>query len=156
MLKKATGEARYTELADVLSPSQMKVVGEVKSELMRDAQVAAQAKAGAEAMNLILDANKSKFRLPDFMDVKVTLANQVLRLMEGRLNTKVMAELERGFASGTDFVTLMNKIPASERIEVLRALGAVRGQLSPTKLNLLERSQNALSPESENVNALAR
>lgn len=156
LLKKATGEARYTELADVLSPSQMKVVGEVKSELMRDAQVAAQAKAGAEAMNLILDANKSKFRLPDFMDVKVTLANQVLRLMEGRLNTKVMAELERGFASGTDFVSLMNKIPASERIQVLQALGAARGQLSPTKLNLLERSQNALSPESENVNALAR
>ena len=155
LIKKATGEPRYADLAAVLSPAQMKVVGEVKSELMRDAQVAAQAKAGAEAMNLILDANKSKFRLPDFMDVKVTLANQMLRLMEGRLNKKVMAELERGFSSGTDFVELMNKIPASERIEVLRALGAARGQLSPTKLNLLERSQNALAPESQNQNALA-
>jgi hypothetical protein len=155
LLKKATGESRYAELADVLSPLQMKVVGEVKSELMRDAQIAAQARAGAEAMNLILEANTSKFRLPGFLDFKVTLANQVLRLMEGRLNKNVMAELERGFASGTDFVSLMNKIPASERIPVLQALGAARGQLSPTKLNLLERSQNALATESQPTNNLA-
>ena len=141
LIKKATGEARYSELADVLSPSQMKVVGEVKSELLRDAQIVAQAKAGADAMKLILEANKSKFRLPDFM--------------EGRLNKKVMTDLERGFNSGTDFVDLMNKVPASERIQVLQALGAARGQLSPTKLNLLERSQNALAPESRNQNALA-
>ena len=155
LIKKATGEARYSELADVLSPAQMKVVGEVKSELLRDAQIVAQAKAGADAMKLILEANKSKFRLPDFMNVKITLANQMLRLMEGRLNKKVMADLERGFNSGTDFVDLMNKVPASERIQVLQALGAARGQLSPTKLNLLERSQNALAPESRNQNALA-
>jgi hypothetical protein len=155
LLKKATGEARYSELADVLSPAQMKVVGEVKSELLRDAQIVAQAKAGADAMKLILEANKSKFRLPDFMNVKITLANQMLQLMEGRLNKKVMADLERGFNSGTDFVDLMNKVPASERIQVLQALGAARGQLSPTKLNLLERSQNALAPESRNQNALA-
>jgi hypothetical protein len=155
LIKKATGEARYSELADVLSPAQMKVVGEVKSELLRDAQIAAQAKAGADAMKLILDANKSKFRLPDFMNVKITLANRMLQLMEGRLNKKVMADLERGFNSGTDFVDLMNKVPASERIQVLQALGAARGQLSPTKLNLLERSQNALAPESQNQNALA-
>lgn len=156
LLKKATGEARYSELSDVLTPSQMKVVGEVESELMRDARVAAQTKAGAEAMQTILEANKSKFRLPDFMSVKVTLANQMLRLLEGRLNAKVMNELEKGFSSGTSFVDLMKKVPASERIEVLRALGEAKGQLSPTKMNLLSQSQNALAPAQENRNALAQ
>ena len=156
LLKKSTGEARYAALSDVLTPGQMKVVGEVESELMRDAKVAAQAKAGAEAMQTIMEANKSKFRLPDFMSVKVTLANQMLRMLEGRLNAKVMGELEKGFASGTSFVDLMKKVPASERIEVLRALGEAKGQLSPTKINMLTQSQNALAPTQENRNALAR
>lgn len=156
LLKKATGEARYAELSDVLTPAQMKVVGEVKSELMRDARVADQTKAGAQAMQLIMEANKSKFRLPDFMSVKVTLANQFLKLMEGKLNADTMAALEKGFQSGTDFAELMRKVPANERIEVLRGLGQVQGQLSRTKLNALAQTQNALAPEQQNQNALAK
>ena len=147
LLKKSTGFSRYAELGDVLTPGQIKVVGEVQSELMRDARVAAQTKAGADAMKTILDANQAKFRLPAFMSVKVTLANQMLQILEGRLNQKVLAELAKGFESGTNFSDLMRKIPASERIEVLRALGEARGQLSPNKLNVYGQAQNALAAE---------
>lgn len=156
LLKKATGAPRYTELSQVLTPGQMKVVGEVESELLRDAKVAAQTAEGAKAMQLIMEANKSKFRLPDFMSTKVTLANQFLKLMEGKLNADTMAALEKGFQSGTSFADLMKKVPASERIEVLRALGQAKGQLSPAKANLWAQSQNALAPTSENQNALAK
>ena len=156
MLKKATGEARYGGLDEVLTPGQMKVVGEVQSELLRDASVASQTKAGAEAMKIIMDSNKSKIRLPDFMSVKVTLANQMLKILEGKLNQKVMGELENGFNSGTSFVDLMKKVPAAERVEVLRALGQAKDQLSPTKLNALGLSANALAPEQQNRNALAQ
>lgn len=157
LLKKSTGAPRFAELGDVLSPEQMKVVGEVKSELLRDAQVAAQTKAGAEAMKIILDSNKSSVRLPDFMSVKVTLANQMLKILEGKINDKVMASLEKGFQSSTDFTELMKKIPASERIEVLRALGQAQGQLSPNKLNVYTQMQKGVQPEQqENKNALAR
>ena len=147
LLKKSTGFSRYAELSDVLTPSQMKVVGEVQSELMRDAKVAAQTKAGAEAMKTILDANQSKFRMPDFMSVKVTLANQMLRILEGRMNQKVRTELAKGFESGTNFSDLMKKIPAAERVEVLRALGEAQGKLSPNKLNVYGQIQNALATE---------
>jgi hypothetical protein len=157
LLKKSTGSARFNELSDVLTPGQMKVVGEIESGLLRDANVAAQTKAGAEAMKIILDANKSNFRLPDFMSVKVTLANNMLQILEGRLNSKVMGELEKGFASNTSFADLMKKVPASDRIEVLRALGEARNQLSPTKLNIYAQTQNALAaPQQQNQNALAR
>jgi hypothetical protein len=163
LLKKATGEPRYAELGQVLTPGQMKVVGEVQSELMRDAAVAAQTRAGAEAMTKIMDANKSKVRLPDFLDAKVTLANQMLRLLEGKLNKDVAAALEKGFESGTSFVDLMRKVPASQRIDVLRALGQAQGQLSPAKVNILAQVQNAqpepqnnrLAPQSRKENALA-
>lgn len=147
LLKKSTGFARYSELSDVLTPSQMQVVGEIKSDLMRDANIAKQAKVGVEAMKTILETNKSKFRAPGFMSVKVTLANEMLSVLEGRLNKKVMAELEKGFQSGTNFLDLMKKIPASERIEVLRVLGDVQGKLSPNKLNVYTQTQNALASE---------
>ena len=147
LLKKSTGFARYSELSDVLTPSQMQVVGEIKSDLMRDANIAKQAKVGVEAMKTILETNKSKFRAPGFMSVKVTLTNEMLSVLEGRLNKKVMAELEKGFQSGTNFSDLMKKIPASERIEVLRALGEVQGKLSPNKLNVYTQVQNALAPQ---------
>lgn len=156
LLKKATGTPRFSELSDVLTPGQMKVVGEVESGLLRDANVAAQTKAGAEAMKIIMDANKSSFRLPDFMSVKVTLANQMLGILEGRISKNVLTELEKGFQSNTSFVDLMKKVPASERIEVLRALGQAKNQLSPTKLNIYAQVQNSLAPQSENQNALAK
>ena len=157
LLKKSTGSARFNELSDVLTPGQMKVVGEVESGLLRDADVAAQTRAGAEAMKIILDTNRSNFRLPDFMSVKVTLANNMLQILEGRLNSKVMSELEKGFASNTSFADLMKKVPASDRIEVLRALGEARNQLSPTKLNIYAQTQNALAaPQQQNQNALSR
>ena len=149
LLKKSTGFARYSELSDVLTPSQMKIVGEIKSDLMRDANIAKQTKVGAEAMKTILEANKSKFRAPGFMNVKVTLANEMLSVLEGRLNKKVMAELEKGFQSGTNFSDLMKKIPASERVEVLRVLGEAQGKLSPNKLNVYTQTQNALASEDE-------
>jgi hypothetical protein len=156
LLKKATGTPRFSELSDVLTPGQMKVVGEVESGLLRDANVAAQTKAGAEAMKIIMDANKSSFKLPDFMSVKVTLANQMLGILEGRISKKVLGELEKGFQSNTSFVDLMKKVPASERIEVLRALGQAKDQLSPTKLNVYTQVQNALAPQSENQNAMVK
>jgi hypothetical protein len=157
LLKKSTGSPRFNELSDVLTPGQLKVVGEVESGLLRDANVANQTKAGAEAMKLIMDANNSNLRLPDFMSVKVTLANQMLRILEGRLNAKVMGELEKGFQSATSFTDLMKKVPASERLEVLRALGQAQGQLSANKLNVYTQMQNSMSSsQNENQNALAR
>lgn len=155
LLKKAIGTPRFNELSDVLTPGQLKVVGEVESGLLRDANVAAQTKVGAEAIKIIMDANKSNFQLPSFLNVKITLANNMLRILQGQLNTQVMTELEKGFLSNTNFVNLMKKIPAQDRIEVLRALGQAQNELSPTKINILAQTQNALVPAKNNQNTNA-
>lgn len=154
LLKKATGEARYSDLSQVLSPQQMNVVKGVEAELKRDANVVRQTQAGADAMKIILEANQSKFRLPSFLDVKVTLTNQMLDILKDRMSANVLKELEKGFNSAQDMQTLLKKIPASQRIDVLRALGQAQGQLSPTKLNILTQTQNALTPTQENRNNL--
>ena len=154
LLKKATGEARYSDLSQVLSPQQMNVVKGVEAELKRDANVVRQTQAGADAIKIILEANQSKFRLPSFLDVKVTLTNQMLDILKDRMSANVLKELEKGFDSAQDFQTLLKKVPASQRIDVLRALGQAQGQLSPTKLNILTQTQNALTPTQENRNNL--
>jgi hypothetical protein len=154
LLKKATGEARYSDLSQVLSPQQMNVVKGVESELKRNAEVVRQTQAGADAMKIILEANQSKFRLPSFLDVKVTLTNQMLDILKDKMSANVLKELEKGFNSAQDFQTLLKKVPASQRIDVLRALGQAQSQLSPTKLNIITQTQNALAPTQENQNAL--
>jgi hypothetical protein len=154
LLKKATGEARYDDLSQVLSPQQMGVVKGVEAELKRDAEVVRQTQAGAEAMKIILEANQSKFRLPSFLDVKVTLTNQMLDILKDRMSANVLKELEKGFNSAQDFQALLKKVPASQRIDVLRALGQAQDQISPTKLNIITQTQNALASTQENQNAL--
>lgn len=154
LLKKATGEARYSDLSQVLSPQQMNVVKGVESELKRNAEVVSQTQAGADAMKIILEANQSKFRLPSFLDVKVTLTNQMLDILNDKMSANVLKELEKGFNSAQDFQTLLKKVPASQRIDVLRALGQAQSQLSPTKLNIITQTQNALAPTQQNQNNL--
>lgn len=152
LLKKATGAARYDDLSQVLSPQQMGVVKGIESELKRNAEVVRQTQAGADAMKIIMEANQSKFRLPSFLDVKVTVTNQMLDILKDKMSANVLEELEKGFASAKDFETLMKKVPASQRLDVLRALG--QANLSPTKLNVITQTQNALAPTQENQNAL--
>jgi superoxide dismutase len=152
LLKKSTGAARYDDLSQVLSPQQMNVVKGVESELKRNAEVVRQTQAGADAMKIILEANQSKFRLPSFLDVKVTVTNQMLDILKDKMSANVLKELEKGFASAKNFETLMKKVPASQRLDVLRALG--QANLSPTKLNIITQTQNALAPTQENRNAL--
>jgi len=152
LLKKATGATRYDDLSQVLSPQQMGVVKGIESELKRNAEVVRQTQAGADAMRIIMEANQSKFRLPSFLDVKVTVTNQMLDILKDKMNANVLKELEKGFASAKDFETLLKKVPASQRIDVLRALG--QANLSPTKLNVITQTQNALAPTQENQNAL--
>lgn len=152
LLKKATGAARYDDLSQVLSPQQMGVVKGIESELKRNAEVVRQTQAGADAMKIIMEANQSKFRLPSFLDVKVTVTNQMLDILKDKMSANVLNELEKGFASAKDFETLLKKVPASQRLDVLRALG--QANLSPTKLNVITQTQNALAPTQENQNNL--
>jgi hypothetical protein len=152
LLKKATGAARYDDLSQVLSPQQMGVVKGIESELKRNAEVVRQTQAGADAMKIIMEANQSKFRLPSFLDVKVTVTNQMLDILKDTMSANVLKELEKGFASAKDFETLLKKVPASQRLDVLRALG--QANLSPTKLNVITQTQNALAPAQQNQNAM--
>lgn len=138
LLKRSTGQPRFIKLEDVLTPTQMEAVGGVQKQLLRDADMNAQAVKGAAAIKEI--TSPGGFRLPNFLNAKVVVANEILDIVKGSLNARVFANLERAFNSNADFVQVMNAIPASQRIEVLRAIGS---ELSPTKLAAMAQYRTA-------------
>jgi hypothetical protein len=76
----------------------------------------------------------------------------MLDILKDKMSANVLKELEKGFQSAEDFQSLMKKVPASQRLDVLRALG--QANLSPAKLNVITQTQNALAPTQDNQNAL--
>lgn len=156
MLKRSTGFPRYESVADVLTPQQMQAVQSVSGELTRGASMADQVARGRQALNEIIQANTYGFRLPGLFSAKIQIANDTLALLQGRLNAKVFDELEKAFQSGKSLDDLIGKVPAKDRIEILRALGEASDKLSSAKPRLGAQfqatQQNALSEQP--VNAL--
>jgi hypothetical protein len=156
LLKRSTGQPRYTELGQVLTEPQMGAVQKVAGEMTRDVQMAKQAAAGQNALTEILSRNSQSAKkfIPNFIDAKAAIARETTSLLEGKVNEKTIGLLTDAFENGKNLATLLNKIPFKERNEVLRAIGDAQGRLSPAKLTALGLSANALAPETENRNAL--
>jgi hypothetical protein len=158
MLKRSTGFPRYESLADVLTPQQMEAVQSVSGELKRGASMADQVTRGRQALDQIIQANTYGFRLPGLFSAKIQLANDTLALLQGRLNVKVFDELEKGFQSAQSLDALIGKVPAKDRVEVLRALGEASEKLSTAKPRLGAQFQATQQNEmlgAENRNNLA-
>jgi hypothetical protein len=157
LLKRANQNPRFGGLEEVLTPKQMGAVNKVAGELTRDAKIAKEASDGKVALRVILDENKSKLRLPNFMSAKATVANETIGILEGKLDKKVLEVLKKGFESGENMEKLLSAVPAKDRNRVLSAISKAKSGLSPEKLNALGLSSNALAPEQkrQKENALA-
>jgi hypothetical protein len=146
LLKRANQNPRFGGIEEVLNPEQMGAVKKVSGELTREANIAEQAKNGQQALALILEGNKSKLRFPALFSVKATIANDTIKLLEGKVNAKTIDVFKKAFESGKGVNELLDTIPAKDRVKFLSALGQAKLNLSPAKLNALGVSSNALAP----------
>jgi len=95
-IKRATGEARFQNLSDVLTPEQIKIVEDVRADLARARQTEAQATAARGAgpdVNLMGTEVMGNVRAPNFINNVTTVANDLLRRMQGKLDQKLAIEL---------------------------------------------------------------
>jgi hypothetical protein len=90
-IKRSTGQSRYTQLTQVLTPDQVKVVEGIRKDLAREAEFASQAKAGAAGGKTVPVAELTKS--PGFFSKFVTLANTIVDKLQGKINEKVAMEL---------------------------------------------------------------
>ena len=155
LLKRANQNPRFGGIEEVLNPEQMGAVKKVSGELTREANIAEQAKNGQQALALILEGNKSKLRFPALFSVKATIANDTIKLLEGKVNAKTIDVFKKAFESGKGVNELLDTLPAKDRVKFLSALGQAKLNLSPEKLNALGLSANALAPTRIELNGMA-
>lgn len=95
-IKRATGESRFQSLSEVLTPEQLKTVEDVRADLAR-AQLterqAAAARGSGPDVNLMGTEVMGSVRAPNFINSVVTVANDLLRRLQGRLDKKLAIEL---------------------------------------------------------------
>ena len=89
-LKRSTGQNRYQELTDVLSPDQAKVVDGIRKDLLREAEFKQQAKAGSS--NKVIPAAELPMS-PAFFSKLATLANTIVGKLQGKIDKKIAIEL---------------------------------------------------------------
>lgn len=95
-IKRATGESRFQTLSEVLTPEQIKIVEDVRADLARARQAEAQAAAARGAgpdVNLTGTEVMRSVRAPHFINNVTTVANDLLRRLQGKLDQKLAIEL---------------------------------------------------------------
>jgi len=152
LIKRTTGDARFGDLGDVLSKPQMAVVDDVAGQLTRDLQLAKAAARGEGGLSRILGEAKATAELPPAFNIYTRTSNKVLSLLEGRVNTNTLKAMEDGMRSGKDLMSLINKLPAAERVNALKAIGTSAKDFGRAATF----GTNALAPQSENQNALVK
>lgn len=94
-LKKATGQPRFQQLEEILTPDQMKVVNDVRADLQRQARTEYLAKQGAGSMGIEKLASRAAegAKAPHIMSRIVTVANDLIGRMAGKLDQKLAMEI---------------------------------------------------------------
>lgn len=90
-LKRSTGQNRYQQLTEVLTPDQVKVVEGIRKDLAREAEFTSQARAGAAGGKAIPAAELAKS--PAFFSKLATIANTIIDRLQGKINEKAALEL---------------------------------------------------------------
>ena len=95
-IKRATGESRFQSLSDVLTPEQINILENVRADLARAQLTERQAGAARGAgpdVNLMGTEVMGSVRAPNFINNVTTVANDLLRRMQGKLDQKLAIEL---------------------------------------------------------------
>jgi hypothetical protein len=91
-----SGQPRYKELTEVLSPTQKASVDAVLMDLSRDARVKELAQLGSEAAPKLREP-AGKATLPPLLNRIATIANEIVRRLEGKVNEKLALEIASEF-----------------------------------------------------------
>ena len=123
-IKKALdGQPRYEALTDVLSPAQQARVDAVLMDLSRDARVKEMAQMGREAAPKLREP-AGKATLPPLLNRIATIANEIVRRLEGKVNEKLALEIASEF---------LDAGRAADALETAMRRSAKRGKGAPPK-----------------------
>ena len=124
-------------------------------DVERDIKLAGQAKAGAKALGFE-DESFTK-QIPSFIDYKFAILKQVIRTLENKVSGKTAGILAEAAKSGKSMNEILDTLPADERVKVIKAFKDISNVAQAGAASLITPPPvNALAPEQQNQNALAR
>jgi len=95
-IKRATGQSRFESLGQIMTPEQIAVLESVRDDLARAKLAESQASAARGAgpnVNLMGTETLGIVRAPNFINNVTTVANDILRRLQGKLDQKLAIEL---------------------------------------------------------------
>lgn len=158
-IKRATGQTRFEQLSEVLTPEQLKIVEGVRADLARakatEAQAAAARGAGPD-VNLMGTEVMGTVRAPNLINNVTTVANDLLRRFQGKLDQKLAIELaaemiDPAAAAAALERALVRQARGEKMAAPFKATGKAASKVlrTPATVNVLApitESQNALAP----------
>jgi hypothetical protein len=129
-IKKASGEARFTKLEEVLTPKQNAIIENVVKDLQR----ASTAKKLADrARSVGIGANEAE--LPQLLNRTATIINAVLSKLKRDSIPEMNREMTRLFANPKELATFMSAVPKSR---VKDFVNAIYPKLTPQNQAILD------------------
>jgi hypothetical protein len=165
-IRRATGEARFSRLSEVLTPDQMRVVDGIRRDIAREEQankLARQARTGVPNIEAVVTEATGGPRL-NFLSRVATIANTIMSKLEGKINQELAIKI------ATDLMDPQATANALERalrreMNQARVVGAARAPFEATAealrnpaLRAIPQLTNAMAPDENayNYNAMAR
>jgi hypothetical protein len=137
----------------------IKPMQQIADELGRDVAIKGQVKSGRLALGLEDQFGNPSELIPGFVGYKTAIAKKVAQILTGKVNEKAQALLTEGARSGKSMNEILNTFPAQERIKAFKILNnnpELQRLLTPSAISITTPPANALAPEQQNQNALAR
>lgn len=137
----------------------MKPLLKIKDEITRNIEIEKQIKAGTKGLSELQELNKRSLSslLFGFMGRETAATKKGIEILENRLKPKVMAALANAAKSGKSMNEILDTLPADDRFELLKALKEISNVAQAGAASIRKPPPvNALAPEEQNQNALAR
>jgi hypothetical protein len=157
-IKRATGESRFQNLSDVLTPEQINILENVRADLARAQLTERQAGAARGAgpdVNLMGTEVMGSVRAPNFINNVTTVANDLLRRMQGKLDQKLAIELATEMLDPAAAAAALEKALARQAKGQKMADPFAKTGKAASKVLRTPAAVNMLAPATEVQNALA-
>jgi len=134
----------------------VKLLG-IADQAERDLGIKPQVKAGRKALNLEDQYGNPTELIPGFVGYKTAVAKKIAQMVTGKVNEKAQRLITEGVRSGKAMNEILNTLPAEERLKVVdlfRNNPDIQRAVSVGAVQYA--TPNALAPQQQNRNALAR
>jgi hypothetical protein len=134
----------------------VKLLG-IADQAERDLDIKPQIKAGRKALNLEDQYGNPTELIPGFVGYKTAVAKKIAQMVTGKVNEKAQRLITEGVRSGKAMNEILNTLPAEERLKVIDLFRNNPDVQRAVSIGAVQyATPNALAPQQQNVNALAR